>query len=68
MPHYQCYVLTPDMHVALEKNLKAADDAEALQKCRLVVDKQGLCHAFELWNGDRRIGSNFDEAVQRSAT
>jgi hypothetical protein len=67
VPHYQCYVLTPDLRIAREKNFKAVDDAEALQKSRLVVNRQVLCHAFELWHGDRRIGSDFDEIVQLSA-
>jgi len=67
VPRYQCYVLTPDLHVAREKNFEAVDDAEALQKCRLLVNKQGLCRAFELWHRDRRIGGDFDETVQPSA-
>jgi hypothetical protein len=67
MPRYQCYVLTPDMHVAWEKNFEAMDHAEALQKSRLVVDGQCLFHRFELWHADHRIGSDFDETVQPSA-
>ena len=64
MPRYQCYLLTSDLHVAKQKNLKAADDYEALRKSRMVVDRQGLSQAFELWHGDRRIGNDFDETVQ----
>jgi len=67
MPQYQCYLLTPDLHVAREKNFEAADDFEAFQKSRLVVDGQGLSRAFELWLGDRRIGNEFDETVQACA-
>ena len=67
VPRYQCYLLTPDMRVARERNFKAVDDAEALQKSRLVVNRQGLGRAFELWHGDHRIGSDFDETVQPSA-
>ncbi len=66
MPRYQCYVLTPDLHVAREKDFEAADNAEALQKSRFVVNSRGLCQAFELWRGDHRIGGDLDETVHPS--
>ena len=61
MSRYQCYVLTPSQHIAREKNIVAADDSEALQKCRIAVSRLRNCRAFELWRGDHRIGSEFDE-------
>ena len=61
MLRYQCYVLTPSQHIAREKNLVAADDSEALRKCRIAVSRLGNYRAFELWCGDHRIGSEFDE-------
>ena len=67
VPRYQCYVLTHDLRVAREKDFEAAGNAEALKKGRLVVSGQGLCHAFELWHGDHRVGGDFDKTVRPSS-
>jgi len=61
MSRYQCYVLTPGQHIAREKRIIAADDSEALRKCRIAVSRLRSYRAFELWRGDNRIGSEFDE-------
>ena len=66
MPRYQCYLLTPDLHVARGKNFKAANDLEALRKSRHILDGQRLYRAFELWHRDHRIGSDLDEAAEPS--
>jgi hypothetical protein len=66
VPRYQCYVLASDLHVAWETGFEAADNAEAFQKSRVVVNSQGLRHSLELRHGDHHVASDFDETVQPS--
>ena len=60
LPRYQCYFLTPDRHIARQRDIEATDDLEALKiSCRMLAAGRRY-RAFELWQEDRRVGSEFD--------
>jgi hypothetical protein len=51
MPEYRAYVVGSDGHFIAVVELECADDGEALQQARQLVDG----HDIELWQRDRRI-------------
>ncbi|HZT20967.1 MAG TPA: hypothetical protein VFA23_16260 [Dongiaceae bacterium] len=60
MSRYQCYFLTSDRHIARERRIEAGDDLEALRKSRRALARESAYRAFELWQRDRRVGSELD--------
>ena len=55
MPDYRVYIIGSDGHFQRSVALECADDAEATEKAKQLVDGQDI----ELWQRDRKI-AKFD--------
>ena len=47
--------------IARKKKLAASGGSEVFRNCRAIVRRLQNCNTFELWRGDHRIGSQFDD-------
>jgi hypothetical protein len=52
MLHYRAYIVGEDGHFQNAIDLMCAEDAEAIERARQLVDGHGV----ELWQGARMIG------------
>lgn len=53
MPEYRVYILGSDNHFERSVALECADDGEAVQKAKQLVERHGV----ELWQRDRKIAT-----------
>jgi hypothetical protein len=65
---YRCYFLTADLHIATAKTIEAHNDAEAIELAKRALAAQHQYRAFELWQSDQRVGSEFPDEVQPPAS
>jgi hypothetical protein len=53
MPEYRAYIIGDDGHFFEAVPLECADDAEAIEKAKRLVDD----HDVELWQRDRKVAT-----------
>jgi len=53
MPDYRVYLIGPDGHFFKSVQLECADDAEATEQAKQLIDG----HDVELWQRDRKVGT-----------
>jgi hypothetical protein len=51
MPEYRAYTIGPDGHIISSEPMICADDEEAIERARRLVEGHGI----ELWSGARLV-------------
>jgi len=66
MPAYRCYFLDSDDRIRGSQEIQCHTDAEAVHVARRMLARRPHEHAFELWQGTRRVQGEPREPLRGS--